>query len=89
MHLPAGDVLLGLGHGAHLEVLWAAGARAHDGGQGHRARLNPPHRVELLLHDRGPSEGRWSKLIGLGGSNPALSLSYEFNRMKMIAILLS
>jgi len=55
VHLSAGDVLLGLRHGAHLEALRPAGPRAHDGRQRHGARLHPAHLVELLLQHRGPA----------------------------------
>ena len=36
MHLACGDLLLGRGHGAHVEGVGASdGARAHDARQGH------------------------------------------------------
>jgi len=54
VHLPAGDVLFGLRHGAHLEALWTPGPRADDGGQSDRARLHLPHLIKLLLENCGP-----------------------------------
>lgn len=54
VHLSAGDVLLGLRHGAHLEALWTSGTGTHDGGQSHRARFHLPHPIELLLQEGRP-----------------------------------
>lgn len=57
VHLATGNLLLGRGHAAHLEILWTRGSGAHDGGQGHRAVLHLPHPVVLLLKDCRPREG--------------------------------
>lgn len=57
VHLAAGDLQLGLGHGAHLEILGAPGPRAHDGRQGHRAQLRLANTVELLLQHCRPEMG--------------------------------
>lgn len=54
VHLSAGDVLLGLGHGAHLEALWTSGSWPHNGWESHRACLHLTHLVELLLQHCGP-----------------------------------
>ena len=56
VHLARGDLLLGRGHGAQVEVLRPAHrARADDAGQRHRAVLHVAHAVELLLQDGGPA----------------------------------
>lgn len=49
MHLATGDLLLGLGHGAHLEVLRPTGTRPYDNREGHGAVLGFVQLVELLL----------------------------------------
>lgn len=51
VHLPAGDVLFGLWHGAHLEALRTSGTRADDGRQGDRASFHLPDLIELLLEN--------------------------------------
>ncbi len=51
VHLPAGDVLFGLWHGAHLEALRTSGPRAHDGRQSDGARLHIPLLIKLLLEN--------------------------------------
>lgn len=51
VHLPCGDLLLGRGHGAHVEsvVRAADGPRADDTWQCYRTMLHTTHPVELLL----------------------------------------
>jgi len=58
VHLARGDLLLGQGHGAQVEVLRPAHRPgADDPGQRHRAVLQVAHAVELLLQDGGPAGG--------------------------------
>lgn len=54
MHLPTRDLLLGLRHGAHLEVLRPTGTRPYDDWEGHRAVLGFIQLVELLLQKGRP-----------------------------------
>lgn len=52
MHLPGGDLLLGRGHGAHIESVRTTNrAGPHDTGKGHRPMLHTAYPVELLLQD--------------------------------------
>lgn len=61
VHLAAGDLQLGLGHGPHLEVLGAPSPGAHDGRQGHRAQLRLADAVKLLLQHSRPATGGGGK----------------------------
>lgn len=58
VHLPNRHLLLRGRHAAHVEGLWAGGARAHDGRKRHGAMLRLSGAVELLLQNRRPAEGR-------------------------------
>lgn len=76
VHLSAGDMLLGLRHGTHLEALRSSSTWAHDGRQGYWACFHLSHSVKLLLQECGPKmlleRWKWLHDCTVTGRGPLL-----------------